>query len=207
MTPPCILFSRKYVDMAVRPQLHLVSTQGANVSPAIREAVENAYRWVAKDYPHTDEAQLANWAEAVALTMQSRGSDIRSLTKYAYAALGGKVRDWNRTGTAQEQSAGVARDLERIGGSTSSFQGLADRKILFGQLENALEERDRDILVLLLTEHDAQEIAEELKTSYPAARKAIQRLRERCAFLVGVAPSNRNGGPKRTDVVAKGLRS
>lgn len=187
--------------MAERPQLHLVSTEGAAVTPEIQEATELAYHWVERDFPSFDRAQLADWAEAVGQSMQSRGSDIRSLRRYAYAALRGRVLDWFRTGAAQEQSAGVSRDLERIGGTSSSFQGIVDRKILFEQVQGVLQQRDRDILVLLLNEHDAQEIARELNTSYPAARKAIQRLRERIAAIVEPAPSTSNGdAPKRLDV-------
>ncbi len=200
MTPLASCF-RKNLPMAERPQLHLVSTEGAAVNPAIQEAVELAYHWVEKDFPSLDRAQLADWAEAVGQSMQSRGSDIRSLKRYAYAALRGRVVDWFRTGAAQEQSAGVSRDLERIGGASNSFQSSVDRKILLEQVQGNLQQRDQDILGFLLNDDDARKIARELNTTYPAARKAIQRVRERIAAIVDPAPSTPNGSaPKRRDV-------
>jgi hypothetical protein len=172
--------------MTDRPQLHLVNAEGAGVSPVVREAVEAAFRWIAKDYPNVDRAQLADWAEAVGMSMEMRGSAIEWPKRYAYAALKGKVRDWLRTGPAQEESSGVRRDMERIGGANGSFQGPVDRRILFDQLRKALGERDRAILFLILNEKSAQEVAGELQTSYPAARKAIQRVKERIgAILAG----------------------
>lgn len=192
--------------MADRPQLHLVDAEGANVSPGVREAIETAFRWVARDFPTLDEARLADWAESVAASMEARRSDIGFLNRYAYAALRGRVRDWLRTGAAQEQSAGVNRDLERIGGSSSSFQGTVDRKILFDQLQNVLPERDRVILVLLLNEKSAQDVAGELQTSYPAARKAIQRVRERISAILGHGPEDRDDDAgKRNGMKQRGL--
>jgi len=180
--------------MTDRHLLHLVNAEGAEVSPVIREAAEAALRWVSRDHPNVDKAQLADWAEAVGRSMQTRGSDIEWPERYAYAALKGKVRDWLRTGTAQEETSGVRRDMERIGGADSSFQGSVDRRILFDQLQKALGERDRDILLLLLNEKSAQEVAGELQTSYPAARKAIQRVKERIGAIL-------DGGSKQTDGV------
>jgi hypothetical protein len=180
--------------MTDRLQLHLVNAEGADVSPVVREAAEAAFRWVAKDYPNVDKAQLANWAEAVARSMEARGSAIEWPERYAYAALKGKVRDWLRTGPAKEESSGVRRDMERIGGANGSFQGSIDQRILFDQLRKALGERDRAILFLILNEKSAQEVAGELHTSYPAARKAIQRVKERIGAILG-------GGSKQKDGV------
>ena len=184
--------------MTERPQLHLIGAEGANISPGIREAVELAFRWVGNDYPDLDRARLSDWAESLAVSMANRGIGISSPNRYAYAALRGKVRDWLRTGSAQEQASGVSRDLERLGGSSSSFQGTADHKILFDQLRGALGERDRTILILLLNEKSAQDIATELKTSSPAARKAIQRVKDRIRLLLGTGPKNRDGGRNST---------
>jgi DNA-binding CsgD family transcriptional regulator len=180
--------------MTDRPQLHVVTAEGADVSPVIREAAEAAFRWVSKDYPNVDRAQLADWAEAVARSMQVRGSAIEWPERYAYAALKGKVRDWLRTGPAQETSSGVRRDMERIGGTNSSFQGSIDRVILFDQLRKTLGERDRAILFLILNDKSAQEVAGQLDTSYPAARKAIQRVKERIGAILA-------GGSKQKDGV------
>ncbi len=176
-----------------RPQLHLVNAEGAEVSPVIRNAAEAAFRWVARDHPNVDKAQLADWAEAVGRSMQTRVSEIEWPERYAYAALKGKVRDWRRTGIAQEESSGVRRDMERIGGENSSFQGSVDRRILFDQLRKALGERDRAILFLLLNEKSAQEVAGELKTSYPAARKAIQRVKERIGVILDRGSNQTDG--------------
>ncbi len=180
--------------MTERAQLHLVDAEGAAVSPVIRDAVETVFRWALRDYPNVDRAQMADWAETVARSMQARGSDIELPERYAYAALKGKVRDWFRTGAAQEESSGVRRDMERIGGSNSSFEGTVDRRILFDQLHNALGERDRVILYLLLNEKSAQEVAGELETSYPAARKAIQRVKERIGAMLGGGTSKQKDG-------------
>lgn len=165
--------------MKDRTQLHLVDASGSAVSPAIRGAVESAFHWAIRTYPNFDKAKIADWAEVVAASMQVRGDAIQAPERYAQAALKGKVRDWLRTGSAREQSHGMGRDLERIGGVTGSFQGVVDRKILFEQLEATLTDRDSLILLMLRDGRSAQEIAAHLKTSYPAARKAIQRFRER----------------------------
>ena len=192
--------------MTERAQLHLVDAEGADVSPAIRQAVETVFRWVLRDYPNVDRAQLANWAEAVAKTMQARGSAIEMPERYAYAALKGKVRDWFRTGAAQEEGAGVRRDMERIGGSNGAFQGTVDRGILFDQLEKALGDRDRVILFLLLNEKSSQEIADELQTSSTAARKAIQRVKERIGELLSSnASRSKDGVAKGGSVDKRGL--
>ena len=180
--------------MTRRAQLHLVNAEGAAVSPLIREAVEKAFGWVMQDFPNLDEARLADWAEALALSMDARGSGISSPTKFAYPALRGKVLDSFRKASAKEQSAGVGRSLERIAGSIGSFQGTVDRKILFEQIHNALSERDRDILLLIRKEKSANEVAAELDISSPAARKAIQRVKERIEALVNSSPKGKDRG-------------
>lgn len=185
-------------------QLHLVDARGVEVDTPIRDATEAAFRWVAKDNPNIDRAQLADWAEAVARSMQTLGGAIEFPERYAYAALKGKVRDWFKTATAREQTAGVRQDMERIGGVNGAFQGTVDRRIMFDQVKGALSERDRDILVLILNEKSALEVAEELKTSHPAARKAIQRVRERIGALLG-SSDNRSDGAKDSSVNQRGL--
>lgn len=190
--------------MTRRAQLHLVNAEGTAVSPEIREAIETAFGWVRRDFPTLDEARLADWAESLAASMEARGSGISSPKKFAYPALRGKVLDSLRKGSAREQSSGIGHDLERIGGRTGSFQGTIERKILFDQLKEALSERDRDILVLLLNEKTAQDVADELKTSSPAARKAIQRVKERIGALLGSDPNGKDGG-KHNSVNHRGL--
>jgi hypothetical protein len=171
-----------------RAQLHLVDTAGNFVCPEVESAVERAFRWVLRDYPQVDPAMIANWAEEVAHSMQERATILVSPQRYAYSALKGKVRDWMRSGAAKEQVAGIGRDLESIGGLSSSFQGAIDRKILFEQLKATLNERDRYILVLLLQDKTSPAtVANALGTSYDAAAKAIQRVRERIGSTLTVA--------------------
>jgi DNA-directed RNA polymerase specialized sigma24 family protein len=170
--------------MADRVYLHLVDDNGVAATPVVREAIETAFRWVQKDYPNVDRAQIANWAESLAESMQRRGSAIESPARFAYAALNGKVRDWLRLRSAQEHYVGVDVDLERIGGNSHGFVSAVERKILFDQLLAALPTRDRSILVLLLAGQSGTEIAEEMRSSYPAMRKAIQRLRERATAIL-----------------------
>jgi len=173
-------------------QLHLVDAQGSAVSSTVKSAVEVVFRWVLRDFPHVDPAMIAEWAEEVGCAMESKGNQIVAHERYAYTALKGKVRDWLRTKTAQEESAGIGQDLERLGGVDRSFQRELDRKLLFEQLKTALNERDRYILVLLLQDETSPAvIATALGLSYPAAAKAIQRVKERiAASLVGVSGRN-----------------
>ena len=181
LTPLRNFFRRVELPMT-RAQLHLVDTSGIAVCPEVETAVERSFHWVLRDYPQVDSAMIANWAEEVALSMQMRVTTIVSPQRYAYAALKGKVHDWMRSASAKEEVAGLGRDLERIGGLNGSFEGAVDRKILFEQLKATLNERDRYILVLLLEDNTSPAtVAKALGTSYPAAAKAIQRVKERIA--------------------------
>jgi len=165
-----------------RAQLHLVDGNGIAIASEIENAVERSFHWVLRDYPQVDPALIANWAEDLARRMQAREIPITSPMRYAYAALKGKVRDWMKSGVAQERLAGVGRDLGPIGGFGGSFQSAVDRKILFEQLKATLNERDRYILVLLLQDQTSPAtVANALGTTYPTAAKAIQRVKERIA--------------------------
>ena len=172
-------------EVTERATLHLVDDEGAAVNSEVREAVEKAFHWVAREFPNLDPAPLADWAEALAKSMHLRGSGIDEPERYAYVALKGKVRDSLRKRSAQEQPHGIGRDLERIGGSSATAQADAERQILWNQLGAALSERDKQIHFLLGRQDSAQEIAVELNIAYPAARKAIQRVRERIDAFVG----------------------
>jgi hypothetical protein len=179
---PLRTFFRKDALPMTRAQLHLVDTFGTAVCLEVETAVERSFHWVLRDYPQVDSAMIANWAEEVALSMQVRVTTIVSPQRYAYAALKGKVHDWIRSAPAKEEVAGLGRDLERIGGRNGSFEGAVDRKILFEQLKATLNERDRYILVLLLEDNTSPAtVAKALGTTYPAAAKAIQRVKERIA--------------------------
>ncbi len=148
-----------------------------------------------QDFPNFDEARLADFAEALAMSMQARGSGISSPKQFAYPALRGKVLDSLRKGSAKEQTFGNSRDLERIGGSSSAFRGNSvDRKILLDQIQDALSTRDRDILLLIRQHKSALEIAAELQIGYPTARKAIQRVNERIQAIVNTSPKGKDKG-------------
>jgi hypothetical protein len=181
LTPLRTFFRRDELPMT-RAQLHLVDSSGTAVCPEVKTAVERSFHWVLRDYPQLDSALIANWAEEVALRMQMRVTIIVSPQHYAYAALKGKVHDWMRSAPAKEELAGLGRDLERIGGLNGSFEDAVERKILFEQLKATLNERDRSILVLLLQNNTSPAtVAKALGTTYPAAAKAMQRVKERIA--------------------------
>lgn len=190
--------------MTRRAQLHLVNTEGAPVSSAIREAVETAFGWLKREFPTLDEARLADMAESLASSMDARGNGISSPRQFAYPALRGKVLDSLRKGTNQEQPFGVGRDLERISGSSRSFQPAIDQKILFDQLRETLSERDRTILTLILSEKATQQVADELQTSAPAARKAIQRVKERIGAILNGKRKSKDEG-KQSAMNQRGL--
>ena len=188
------VFLEESLSMTRRAQLHLVDAEGAAVSPVIRDALEKAFVWVMQDFPNFDEARLADFAEALAMSIQARGSGISSPKQFAYPALRGKVLDSLRKGSAKEQTSGNSRDLERIGGSSSAFQGSVDRKILLDQIQDALSTRDRDILLLIRQHKSALEIAAELQIGYPTARKAIQRVNERIQAIVNTSRKGKDKG-------------
>jgi hypothetical protein len=186
----------------IRAQLHLVDTTGNIVCPEVESAVERAFQWVLRDYPQIDPALIANWAEEVAHSMQGRGTTLSSPQRYAYSALKGKVRDWMKSGAAKEKVVGIGRELEKFGGFSASFQGAIDRKILFEQLKATLNERDRYILVLLLQDKTSPAtVANALGTSYHAAAKAIQRVKERIAITLNGSRKIDDSGPRLTTIL------
>jgi hypothetical protein len=169
-------------EYMTRMTLHLVNANGSPVSAQIDSAVKRSFAWVIRAYPNVDSALIANWAEEVAIAMECRAGEITSPIRYAEAALKGRVHDWLRSATAKEEVAGISFDLERLAGASGSFEKTAERHILFQQLEKILNERDRMILFLLLEDKTSpKDVAAVLNTSYPAAAKAIQRVKERIA--------------------------
>lgn len=196
-TRVCVILRLRQMNL---PHLHLVDPYGVDLKPRISASVDLAFRWVVRDYPQVDTALIANWAEEVGLLMQLRDASVHLPDRYAYAALKGKVCDWLRTKTANEEVAGIGTDLERLGGFRVSFQEDSDRKILFEQVKSTLNERDRYILILLLDDKSSPAaVAEALGTSYPAAAKAIQRVKERIAAVLTktLARSDPTSGPAR----------
>lgn len=182
--------------MTRQSHLHFIEPDGAVVSDEIRDALRLAFGWVMREFPNLDEANLADWAESLGQSMAARGNGISSPKQFAYPALRGKVLDSFRKRSAQERSSGLGRDLERIDRHSGSFQEPIERKILFDQLQEALSQRDRDILLMLLNDRSTQDVADQLKTSSPAARKAIQRVKERIGALLSRKPDSKDG---RTD--------
>jgi hypothetical protein len=165
-------------------QLYLVNSKGVPLDPTIVGACETAFRWVLRDNPHFDQALVANWAEEIGAVMEARGELIKSPKRYAYVALTGKVRDWRRTGAGKTELAGVGSELEYIGDLSVSFTAEVETKVWFEQISLSLNERDRAILVLLTRDASTVEIATFLNTSYSAAAKAMQRVKDRISAIV-----------------------
>ena len=165
----------------IRAQLHLVASAGTSISSPIKTAVENAFRWTLRRYPMVDSALIANWAEDVALSMETAVNDLQNPSRYAMAALSGRVRDWLKTCPAQLECAGLGNELERLAGSTEALQSAVDGRVLVEQLKATLSGRDHVILVLLVDGATDGEISAALGVAAPTARKAIQRLRDRLA--------------------------
>lgn len=176
--------------------LHLVNNEGIALSAEIEEAVTRSFTWVSRAYPNLDTALLANWAEEVAAAMECRAGEITSPVRYAEAALKGRVRDWLRSAPAKEEVAGIGLDLERLADAGKSFEKAVERHILFQQLKEVLSERDRIVLFLLLEDKTSpKDVAAALNTSYPAAAKAIQRVKERIGDTLR-RPKKNDGGSR-----------
>jgi RNA polymerase sigma factor (sigma-70 family) len=163
--------------------LHLVDEHGQPVPPQVRLAVEAAYRWVAREYQHFDQAVLAGMAEAVALAMCRRLDRIEFPRRYAVAALTGKLHEWYRAHPAVEVIL-EPDDIEHVRKARPTPASSADLSVLFSEIKAQLSERDRQILVLMEQDLGPQEIAKAFEISYSAAAKAIQRARERMAAIL-----------------------
>ena len=186
-------------------ELHLVDANGHHIPRVVQDKVETAFRWVVREFPLVDTALISDWAEDVGKLMNARWELINSPQRYAYSALKGRVHDWMKTCSGREEPAGIGRDLEVLGGAGKSFQGDVERKILFDQLKAALSDRDRYILVLLLRDTTGPAVvAEALNISYPAAAKAIQRVKERLAAAMGRSTESATDGRTPKLCVTKG---
>ena len=168
----------------LRAHLHFVDGKGTPLSFTVQAACEVAYERAILDYPAFDQAQLADWAEEVARSMEVRGETIQFPRRYAYMALRGKVRDWLRTGPGRVELQGMGSDLEGLAGGSQSFREQTERKILFEQILPMLNKRDRAILVLVLNEESTTTIALFLNVTYAAAAKAMQRVKDRVSVAV-----------------------
>ena len=165
--------------------LHLVDDEGQPVGPVERIAVEGAHCYAAREFPRIDNAVLAGMAEAVAVAMSRRLEEIRSVNQWALAAMVGKVHDWCRTHPLEV--ALETETWEQVTGGLPDPSFLhVENEILFSQIRTQLSERDRQILVLI--EQDlgtAADIASALGLSYEAAKKALQRAKEKIGMLLG----------------------
>ena len=168
----------------LRAHLHFIDRSGVVLSAEIQAACETAFKRVVLDFPHFDQALIADWAEEVAVSMDERGEAIQFPRRYAYMALRGKIRDWSRTGQGRAEPQGIGSDLEKVAGLSESLQDQAEREILFGQILPALSERDRAILVLLLNEQSTAAVAAFLNVNYLAAAKAMQRMKDRVSVVL-----------------------
>lgn len=167
-----------------RAHLHLIDSSGVVLSADIQTACETAFKRVVIDFPHFDQALIADWAEEVAVAMNERGEAIQFPRRYAYMALRGRIRDWSRTGPGRAELKGIGPDLEEVAGLSESFTDQTEREVLFGQILRELSERDRAILILLLNEHSTTAVAAFLNTNYAAAAKAMQRMKDRVSVVL-----------------------
>jgi RNA polymerase sigma factor (sigma-70 family) len=180
-----------------RTLLHLVDRQGRALSAVQQTAIEAAHRWAVREFPRIDQASLANWTEEVGAAMAQRGEDIKSPRRYAFAALHGKIREYFRSGGTREITVGISSDLEKWAGVDGNSTQRLEREVLFEQLSLRLSERDRHILVLLQQDKTKPaSVAAALGVSDVAARKAIQRVKERmAAILTNDLPVHESGKP------------
>jgi RNA polymerase sigma factor (sigma-70 family) len=173
-------------------QLHLVDGQGRTLSLTTRAAAEAAYTWALREFPRIDPVLLAEWSEEVAKAIEARSEVVESPTRYAFAALHGKVRQWLRSKASQEVSVGIGAELEEWVGVDRNAQRMMDRAIFFDQIKTKLNDRDKHILVLLLQDITSPaSVAEALGVSYTAAAQAIHRVKERIAAALSDSGSHR----------------
>jgi DNA-directed RNA polymerase specialized sigma24 family protein len=187
---------RDYVDMGLT-QLHLVDRNGQDLADATRDAVNDAYRWAVVEFPNLDQAAVAGWAEDLGKAMAAHPGHIEFPRRYATSALKGKILGWFRKHPGKEIAVGVGSELEQWAGLDPKAQIAMERTVLFEQLRTKLNERDRQILMLLLQDITSpRDVAEALGISYAAAAKAIQRVKERIAAILLTSPKTDSaGGP------------
>ena len=177
--------------------LHLVDRNGQDLAAATRDAVKDAYQWAVVEYPHVDQAALAGWAEDLGRAMAAHPGHIEFPRRYATSALNGKILGWFRRHRGKEIAVSVGPDLEEWVGLDPKAQLTIERTVLFEQLRAKLNERDRQILMLLLQDITSpRDVAAALGIKYDAAAKAIQRVKERIAeILLSSSQTDRAGRP------------
>jgi RNA polymerase sigma factor (sigma-70 family) len=181
-----------------KPVLHFVG-----VSPAIQTAVEAAFYVAIARYPNVDSATIAIKAEQLARYMEENKDGYNSVRRYAYSAMLGKVRDLRNV---HEVSVGLSAELEEYAGVQNSFQPEIDRSILIEQVRAQLSDRDRHILVLLLQDGiKTEDIAQKLGITHAAARKAVERARERMAHCIAASSPRRGLAEKASPQTASNV--
>lgn len=176
-------------DRMGRTLLFLVDRQGGALDPAFLSAVEAAYRWASHDYPNLDSSLLATWAEQVGRSMAERKEAIESPRRYAFAAMGNRIREHFRSGGFREVTLGIAEELEDQTAADLQSAAQIERQVLFIELRAQLSQRDREILILLQQDVTSPaSIASALGISYNAAAKAVQRVKERLHAILTRKP-------------------
>ena len=166
--------------------LNLIDEAGQPVPADVRAAVTRAYRYIAPRFRRIDDAVLAGFAEALAAAMCRRAEEIKSVDQYARAAMIGKAYEWVQS-HPPEIAVGTLADLEAANGTvrTDDSFGAIENAVLFERMKTQLSTRDRQILVLVEQELDTPAaIASALGLSYDAAKKALQRARDKMSALV-----------------------
>ena len=166
--------------------LNLIDEAGQPVPADVRAAVTRAYRYIAPRFRRIDDAVLAGFAEALAAAMCRRAEEIRSVDQYARAAMIGKAYEWVQLHPS-EKAIGTLADLEAANGTarTDDSFGAIENTVLFERMKTQLSMRDRQILVLVEQEFDTPAaIASALGLSYEAAKKALQRARDKMSALI-----------------------
>ena len=167
-------------------QLHLVDVDGREVLSSIKAGVESAFGWTVSTYPNLDPAVLAEWAEEIGSAMQKNEKTHDTPRRYAYAAMHGRVRDYLKTRASKETPGGSSFELEKWAGVDADAQTRIDRRIFFQEMRTKLDQRDQEILSLLLQDiTSAAGVGKSLGISESAAAKAIQRLKLRIVSFVG----------------------
>lgn len=174
--------------------LFLVDRQGKAIAPGLRAAVESAHQRAAHDYPRVDSSLLATWAEQVGVYMADKEPPVASPRRYASAALQSRIREHFRSSGSREVSVGTDQELDAKAGVELQSARTIERQVLFRELRSQLNERDRQIFILLQQDVTSpQGIASSLGISYSAAAKAVQRLRERLQSILNSRPTPQSG--------------
>ena len=129
------------------------------------------------------------------MSLAEKRDGIDDPRRYAFSALLKKVQSHARLGSSQELSAGIGQDLEEWAGADHQTATRIERQVLFRELQAHLNDRDRDILILLLQDATSPAaIASALGVDYNAAAKAVQRLKQRIRAILTGRPLPRESG-------------